>query len=82
MKSSNRDLLVLTKDVSVDQAEMEREVEKLHKILVTAESMHNFCAVTEIIDVNKYKITDNPIKVERMIRQNKFKPFVFISNKN
>jgi len=82
MKPSNRDLLVLTKDVSIDRVQMERQVEQLHKILIAAESMQNFCTVNEIIDFNRYKIIDNPASIARMISQNKIKPFVFISNKN
>jgi len=82
MKPSNRDLLVLTKDVSIDKVQMERQVEQLHKILIAVESMQNFCTVNEIIDFNRYKIIDNPARIERMISQNKIKPFVFISNKN
>jgi hypothetical protein len=82
MKPASRDLLVLSRNVTIDKIEMEREVEKLNKILLEAESLSNFCVVNEIIDVNRYRIIDNPIKIERMIRQNKIKPFIFISNKN
>jgi hypothetical protein len=82
MKPASRDLLVLSRNVTIDKIEMEREVEKLNKILLEAESLSNFCVVNEIIDVNRYSIIDNPIKIERMIRQNKIKPFIFISNKN
>jgi len=82
MKSSNRDLLVLSRNVSINKVEMEREVETLHKLLMEAESLQNFCLVNEIIDVNRYRIIDNPVKIERMIRQIKIKPFIFISNKN
>ncbi|HEX8460154.1 MAG TPA: hypothetical protein VF623_01940 [Segetibacter sp.] len=82
MNSSNRDILVLSKNLAVNEAEMEVEVEKLHKILVAAESLQNYCIVNEIIDINKYRIINNPVKIERIIRQNKIKPFTFISNKN
>ena len=82
MKSADRDLLVLSRSVTIDKVGLEREVERLHKILVDVESLHNFCIVNEVIDINRYKIIGSPAKIERMIRQNKIKPFVFLSNKN
>jgi len=82
MKASNRDLLVLAKKFSVTQQEMELEVEKLHQLLFEAESVENFCQVSEIIDINRYRIIQNPVKIERLIRQNKLKAFQFINNKN
>jgi hypothetical protein len=82
MKSTDRDLLVLSRSVTIDKVELEREVEMLHKILVDVESLRNFCTVNEIIDINRYRIIESPVKIERMIRQNKIKPFVFLSNKN
>lgn len=82
MKTSNRDLLVLTRKESCDKEEMQIEVEMLHQLLFHAEAMSNFCKVNEVIDVNRYKIIDKPSKVERIVRRNSQKPFVFISNKN
>ena len=82
MKAFNRDLLVLSKKFSVTQQEMEMEVEKLHQLLFEAESVENFCLVSEIIDINRYRIIQNPVKIERLVRQNKLKAFQFINNKN
>lgn len=82
MKSSKRDLLVLSKKNSTDQREMELEVEKLHSLLFLAESMENFCIANEIIDINKYKIINHPLKIGRIITKDKMKPFQFINNKN
>jgi len=80
--NSNRDLLLLSRNAAANKADLQLEVEKLHKILIEAESMKNFCTVNELIDINKYRIIDNPRKIERIIRQNNIKPFTFISNKN
>ncbi len=82
MKSANRDILLLSKKRSADKKEMEREVEKLHRLLFHVESMENFCIVNEIIDINNYRIVQKRAKIEKIIRQNKIKPFVFINNKN
>lgn len=82
MKPGKRDLLVLSKNVSIDQREMELEVEKLHHLLFHVESLDNFCVANEIIDLNKYKIIDNPVKIRKIISNNKLKPFQFVNNKN
>ena len=81
MKSSNRDLLVLSKSASSNKKDMDREVEKLHYMLYKAESIENFCIANEIIDINRYKIIDKPSKMEKLLSK-PLKPFQFINNKN
>ena len=82
MKSANRDLLVLSKNASIDESEMELVIEKLNQLLFHAECMENVCLVTEIIDINNYKIIRKPKKIEKIISFNKLKRFQFIHNKN
>lgn len=82
MKSSNRDLLVLSKNASTDQREMEFVIEKLNQLLFNAESIENLCLVNEIIDINNYKIISKADKVQKIISSKKLKRFQFISNKN
>jgi hypothetical protein len=82
MKSTKRDLLVLSKNVSVDQSEIEHQVEKLHELLFAVECVENFCIANEIIDINKYKVITDPLKIQRIINKNKIKAFQFINNKN
>lgn len=82
MKSAKRDLLVLSKNVSADKRQMELEVEKLHELLLHVESLENFCIANEIIDLNRYRIIENPIKIQRVVSKSKMKPFLFINNKN
>ncbi len=82
MKSPSRDLLVLSKKASIDKVEMEREIEKLNQLLFYAESIENLCLLTEIIDLNYYRIIRKPQKIEKILSNNKLKPFQFIHNKN
>ncbi|MGI8637122.1 MAG: hypothetical protein ACR2KZ_17155 [Segetibacter sp.] len=81
MKSAKRDLLVLSKNASIDKHELEHEVEKLHELLFHVECLENFCIANEIIDLNKYRIINDPVRIERII-SSKMKPFQFINNKN
>ena len=82
MKASNRDLLVLSKNVSTDQKEMELVIEKLNQLLFHVESIENICLVNEIIDINNYKIISKPKKIEKIISGNRLKRFQFMHNKN
>lgn len=82
MKAASRDLLVLSRNVSINKREMEIEVEKLSQLLYHAEAIENLCIATEIIDINNYKILTNSKKIEKIISFNKLRPFQFICNKN
>jgi len=82
MKSSNRDLLVLSKNISTNERELQLEVEKLNQILFHVEAIENLCLANEIIDINNYKILRKPNKIEKVISNNRLKPFQFIHTKN
>lgn len=82
MSSQNRDLLVLTKRLTMKPGELRHEVEQLLILLRRVESMDVFSVANEIIDLNRYQIIRKPYKVLRVLRQQQVKPFVFISNKN
>jgi hypothetical protein len=82
MKPSNRDLLVLVKDDSMNQSQIELELEKLNSLLFQLETVDSFCTAHEIFDITKHKVVDNRKKIVRMIHQPELKPFQFICNKN
>lgn len=82
MYSPNRDLLVLSKKASEDEAKMKIEISKLHELLFHVKSIENFCLVNEIIDLNSYKVIRQPNLIEKLIQSKKLKPFQFINNKN
>ncbi|MGF2414210.1 MAG: hypothetical protein ACQUYJ_17895 [Ferruginibacter sp.] len=61
---------------------IEHEVEMLHGILYTVESLDNIVTAHEVIDVNKYKIFNTPKQISTIIRQRELNPFVFLNCKN
>ena len=79
MKTHNRDLLVLLKNEYATQQSIEHEVECLNHILIQAESLEQFYIAHEL--VQRYSITSKPARLLRAIT-GKFKPFVFLLNKN
>jgi len=82
MSPQNRDLLVLTKKESMNQEELEHEVELLVDLLYHVENMDVFCNANEVIDLNRYRVIQKHRLIQRAVRERRLKPFVFISNKN
>jgi hypothetical protein len=82
MKPASRDLLVLSKKATINKKEMEREIEKLNRLLFHAESIDKLCQVNEIIDINLYRIIRTPKKIEKLLNADKVKAFQFVHNKN
>jgi hypothetical protein len=82
MKPASRDLLVLSKKATINKREMEREIEKLNRLLFHAESMDKLCQVNEIIDINLFRIIRKSKKIEKVLSADKLKPFQFVHNKN
>jgi len=82
MKTTNRDLLVLVKDETMNQHQIELELEKLNSLLFHLETIDSFCIAHEFFDIIKHKVIDNRKKIVQMIHQPELKPFQFIYNKN
>jgi hypothetical protein len=77
-----RDLFLVTKMDQISNAEVEKEMQLLNEILYGIESMHTFALVNEVLDMQKYKVIKKPHLVADAIRKQKFRPFVFLYNKN
>ena len=82
MNPRNRDLLVLTKKELMNQAELEHEIELLNDLFFLVESSNAVCIANEVIDVNRYKVIKKNHQVRHILKEQRLKPFVFISNKN
>lgn len=82
MNNFNRDLLVLFNQELMTPQAIEFEVEKLHILLQSVERLHNLITAHEIIDLNKYKVTNKYSNLRKVLLQGELKPFVFLNNKN
>ena len=82
MNPRNRDLLVLTKKETMNQKELEHEIELLNDLFYLVESSNAVCIANEVIDVNRYKVINKLHYVKQILKEQKLKPFVFICNKN
>ena len=77
-----RDLLVLTLSNLLSQKEIDRQIALLNIVLVPVENWASFCVANEIIDINCLKIISKEHLVQKILKDNPNKPFVFICNKN
>jgi hypothetical protein len=82
MKTPNRDLLVLVKDEFDNENSMERELEKLNRLLFQFETLDTISVAHEIFDLNQGKVIEKTSQVRMVLNQKKLKPFQFACNKN
>jgi hypothetical protein len=61
---------------------MEHEVDMLHELLHNVEHSDSIIKAHEAIDLNKFKIINDPIHLRKIIRRRELKAFVFLNNKN
>jgi hypothetical protein len=82
MNNANRDLLVLFNQELMTPQSIEHEVELLHQLLYGIERIENLVIAHEVIDLNKYKVSNKPLLLRKLFRQREIKPFVFLNCKN
>jgi hypothetical protein len=82
MNRINRDLLVLFNQELMSPQAIEHQVDLLHELLYDVERMDNLVIAHEIINISKYRLINDPVKVKETIRRQELKPFVFLNCKN
>ena len=73
---------MLFKEELMTPQSIEHEVELLHELLYDVERIENLVTAHEVINLNKYKISNKFHIVRDTIRKKELKPFVFLNNKN
>lgn len=82
MHDTNRDLLVLSKTAHLSDAELERQISLLNRLLYHTETWETFCTANEILDINRHRVIQKPHLIQGILREKKVKAFVFTCNKN
>jgi hypothetical protein len=82
MSKPNRDLLVLFNQELMTPQAIEHEVGLLHELLCMVESIDSLVTAHELIDLNKYKITNKRKVLHDIFYQHQLKPFLFLNCKN
>jgi hypothetical protein len=82
IKRGNRDLLVVPERLH-HSTELEGAIQELEKLLSQVEFVADIAEVSEVIDLNRYRLIKRGLKVERLIRDGSLrKPFYFLTNLN
>jgi hypothetical protein len=82
MNNANRDLLVLFNQELMTPQSIEHEVELLHQLLYNIERVENLITAHEVIDLNKYKISNKSLLLRKIFKERELKPFIFLNCKN
>jgi len=82
MNNINRDLLVMFNQELMSPKAIEHQVELLHEMLYQVESVDNMAVSHEVIDLNRYKVSADPLTVKSTMREKSHKPFVFLNCMN
>ncbi|MBI3882665.1 MAG: hypothetical protein HY305_00115 [Sphingobacteriales bacterium] len=82
MNKTNRDLMVLFRNELMTPQAIEHEVELLHELLCEVEKTENVLISYELIDLDKFKLTNKPELLRKAFRTKELKPFTFLNNKN
>ncbi|MHB1920651.1 MAG: hypothetical protein ACYCOO_00305 [Chitinophagaceae bacterium] len=82
MKSLERDLLILLNETKYSETEIEQEVSQINHILSRVETLENMVQVTEILELNRGRLTNNPQVIRRVLHLKILKSFQFILHKN
>ena len=78
----NRDIIVLGDHTKLmNKEELELHIQQIETLLYTIERTDAYYAVSEIIDINRYKVISARAQIKQILRE-KEKPFVFLFNKN
>ena len=77
-----RDILLLMNQNLMSPQAIEDQVSVLHSMLFQAEQWPNVTTVTEVMDMNQYRIIRQPHRVKRYFKTKFESPFIFFLNRN
>ncbi|MBV7528664.1 hypothetical protein [Chitinophaga sp. sic0106] len=82
MKPVDRDLLILLHEDRYTEQQIQSAVRQISEMLTLIETMDYLCAVMEVANCNKSKVTNKRPVLEKAISRKAHKPFEFIIHKN
>lgn len=80
MKRNDHEILILMRHHSLPESAIEKEMERVNKMLSIVETPDNFCIAHEL--VNRNYITQTQKKILKAIKYLELKPFRFLISKN
>ena len=80
MKPNEHEILILTRHHSLPESAIEKEMERVHELLLLIETPDNFCIAHEL--VNRNYITQSKKKILKAVKYHELKPFSFLVGRN
>jgi hypothetical protein len=82
LKTTDRDLLVISKAALESDDALQQEVQMLNQLLHEVEILKNIADSAEIFDLNRCRIFKKSETVIKQLQEKSLRSFVFICNKN
>ena len=82
LKTTDRDLLVISKNALASDDSLQEEIQLLNQLLHGVEILKNIAFSSEVIDLNRCRIFKKPETVAKQLQEKSLQSFVFICNKN
>lgn len=82
MKPVERDLLILLHEDRYNEQQIQVAVKQISDMLMLVETMDYLCAVIEVADCNKCKISSKRSLLEKAFARKTAKAFEFVIHKN
>ena len=80
MKPNDHQILILTRHHSLPEWAIEKEMERVHEMLLIIETPARFCIAHEL--VNRNYITQNKKRILKAIKYSELRAFRFLIGKN
>lgn len=82
LKTAERDLLVLSKNLLGDDASLHQEIKVLNEMLPAVEVLQKVAHASEIFDLNRCRHFRQSDLVLKRLQEKTLASFVFVCNKN
>ncbi|HEY1167110.1 hypothetical protein [uncultured Chitinophaga sp.] len=82
MKPVERDLLILLHEERYNEQQIQFAVKQISEMLTVVETMDYLCAVMEVVDCNKNRVTSKRSVLEKVFSRKTQRPFEFVIHKN
>ncbi len=82
MKPVERDLLILLHEERYNEQQIQFAVKQISEMLTVVETMEYLCAVMEVVDCNKSRVTSKRSVLEKVFARKTQRAFEFVVHKN
>lgn len=79
---NNRNILIVSHRHKMEEGELQLEINSIEKTLLGTDQTEKLATCVEIFDMNRYRVVRKSDMVNRLLRDNMLRQFVFVVNLN